>query len=62
MRYAPKMGIKTYLNASIKMVRQELEVQKLEVPKLIAGQGDLAILSGEVEGSLQKASKKIPNV
>ena len=34
------------------MVRQELEVQKLEVPKLIAGQSDLAILSGEGEGSL----------
>ena len=36
------------------MVRQELEVQKLEVPssELIAGQGDLAIVGGEREGSV----------
>ena len=38
------MGIKTYQNASIKLVRQELEVPKLEVPN-----GDLAILGGEGE-------------
>ena len=30
------MGIKTYENASIKLVLQELEVQKLKVPKVIA--------------------------
>ena len=53
-RDAPKMGVKTYQNTSLKLVCQELEVQKLEVPKLIVivGQGDLAILFGEGEGSL----------
>ena len=31
---------------------QELEVQKLEVPKIIAGRVDHTILNGEGEGSL----------